>query len=311
MLTSIWEDVKRQFSYGNMVTRLIIVNVAVYIIVNIVYVLFSHGQAESSYTTFIHWLAMSSDLIYVLIHPWIVLTNMFLHEGFMHILWNMLILYWFGRILGDLLGDNKILPLYLFGGFMGALVYFLSANLLPPSYGIGSWALGASAGVMAIVVASGVLSPDYSMHLLVLGPVKLKYIVGVLVFLDIVGTTASNPNAGGAFAHLGGAFTGWFFISQLHKGKDWFNPINKRLDAIGNFFQNFGKPSGKKKSPKTSKVRLAYKNKGFIKGSAATDREIDLSHQEKLDAILEKIKKSSYDSLTEEEKEFLFKASKK
>ncbi|MFT6020449.1 MAG: hypothetical protein ACI9CQ_003255, partial [Saprospiraceae bacterium] len=105
--------------------------------------------------------------------------------------------------------------------------------------------------------------------------------------------------------------TGWFFISQLHKGKDWFNPINKRLDAIGNFFQNFGKPSGKKKSPKTSKVRLAYKNKGFIKGSAATDREIDLSHQEKLDAILEKIKKSSYDSLTEEEKEFLFKASKK
>ncbi|HHS96087.1 MAG TPA: rhomboid family intramembrane serine protease, partial [Phaeodactylibacter sp.] len=143
MLTSIWEDIKRQFSYGNMVTRLIIVNAAVYVLVNIVYVLFSHGQVGGAYSTFIHWLAMSSDLMYVLMHPWIVLTNMFLHEGFMHILFNMLILYWFGRIVGDLVGDHRILPLYLLGGIAGALFFFLTANLLPESYGIGSWALGA------------------------------------------------------------------------------------------------------------------------------------------------------------------------
>jgi membrane associated rhomboid family serine protease len=305
MLTSIWEDVKRQFSYGNMVTRLIIVNVAVYVVVNIVYVAFSHGQVESAYTTFIHWLAMSSDATYVLTHPWIVLTHMFLHEGFRHILWNMLILYWFGRIIGDLLGDHRVLPLYLFGGFMGALVFFLTANFLPVEYTIGQWALGASAGVMAIVVASGVLSPDYSLHLILIGPVKLKYIVAIFVFLDIVGTTVGSSNTGGAFAHLGGAFMGWLFISQLQNGKDWFKPINKRLNAISRFFSK----TSNKKSP--SKVRLAYKNQGYQKGSAASDREVDLSHQEKLDAILEKIKKSSYESLTEEEKEFLFKASKK
>lgn len=309
MLTSIWEDVKRQFSHGNTVTRLIIVNIAVYIVVNIVYVLFSHGQAESAYTTFIHWLAMSSDLIYILIHPWIVLTHIFLHEGFMHILWNMIILYWFGRIIGDLLHNRRVvLPLYLFGGLMGALVYFLTANLLPASYGIGSWALGASAGVMAIVVASGVLAPEYSLHLILIGPVKLKFIVAGLVFLDIVGTTAGNTNTGGAFAHLGGAFIGWLFITQLQKGNDFFAPINRRLDGIFGFFSNIKNGSPKKSK---SKVRLAYKNKGSRRGNAASDKATDISHQEKLDAILEKIKKSSYESLTEEEKEFLFKASKK
>ncbi len=308
MLTSIWDDVKRQFSYGNMVTRLIIVNVGVYLLVNLVYVFSYHGQAENAYTTFIQWLSMSSDIKYVLMHPWIIITSMFLHEGFMHILFNMLFLYWFGRIVGDLIGNQRILPIYLLGGIVGGIAYFLSANLLPPEvYGIGSWALGASAGVMAIVMASGVLAPDYSMHLILIGPVKLKYIVAVLVFLDVV-ATAGNVNSGGAFAHLGGAFMGWLFVYQLRQGKDLSEPINNTWNKIVHFFQNL---SSNKKSKPARKVRVAYKNKGFARGHAASDREVDLSHQEQLDAILDKIKQTGYDSLTDEEKEFLFKASKK
>ena len=307
MLTSIWEDVKRQFSYGNMVTRLIIVNAAVYILVNIVWVLFSHGQAESAYTTFIHWLSMSADIKYLVTHPWILLTSMFLHEGFWHILFNMLFLYWFGRIVGDLIGNHRILPLYILGGLTGAVAYFLSANLLPESYGIAPWALGASAGVMAIVVASGVLAPDYSMHLILIGPVKLKYIVAILVFLDIVGTTG-NTNSGGAFAHLGGAFMGWLFVIQLRQGKDWSVPINQMAEYISSVFSNFSRAV---KGKPARKVKVAFKNKGYVKGNAASDKEVDLSHQEQLDAILDKIKKEGYESLTAEEKEFLFKASKK
>lgn len=142
-------------------------------------------------------------------------TSMFLHEGFWHLLWNMLFLYWFGRIVGDFIGDQRILPLYLLGGLTGAVVFFISANLLP--YGMGGrFALGASAGVMAIVVAAGTISPDYIMRLLLLGDVKLKYIVAVLVFLDLI----LIPNGGntGALRSPGRSF---LWLAVCHTAAEW------------------------------------------------------------------------------------------
>ena len=290
MIKSIFEDAKREFSYGNMVTRLILINVAVFVLVHIVnIILFAANGASKSpvYTEFIQFFSMSSDVMHIITHPWVPVSSMFLHEGFWHILWNMLFLYWFGRIVGDFLGDKRVLPIYLLGGLFGGLFFYASANLLPGGSGEVRYALGASGGVMAMVVAAGVLAPDYIMRLLFLGDVKLKYIVMVLVFLDMIGI-ANDMNTGGHFAHLGGALMGWLYISQLRNGIDWGKPFI----SFSEWFKGIGKP--KMKVVKTNGGKRPVKQQ---------------TNQEKLDEILDKIKQSGYKSLTKEEKEYLFKAS--
>lgn len=239
MFQSIWEDIKKAFTQGNMVSRLLIINISVYVIVNLIWVIarISSGWEEVTwYQEFMRFFMMSSDWKHNLLHPWVIITHTFLHEGFWHILWNMLFLYWFGRILGDFLGDRRILPVYLLGGIIGGLVYFLSANLLQYGGGADHYALGASGAVLAIVAATGFLAPEYEMRLLLIGNVKLKYIVLVLLFVDIVGI-GSNSNTGGHFAHLGGALFGGFFIYQLRNGFDLSEPVNKLLDRLRHFFE--------------------------------------------------------------------------
>jgi len=313
MITSLWDDLKREFSYGNMVTRLIIINCAVFVVINLAKIIlngFSGFGNDSPFTDFLHLFCLSSDPWEVLTHPWSIVTNMFLHEGFMHILWNMLFLYWFGRIVADLIGNHRILPLYFLGGLAGGLAYFASVHLI--GYGGTGihYALGASGAVMAIVVASGVLAPDYDLHLLLIGSVKLKYVVLVLLFLDLIGI-ADNINTGGHFAHLGGAAFGWFFIYRLREGHDMSIFINSIFEQLGNFFSGLFSGSGQKKA---KRPRVVFRNKdkmGSQRGEQVSDDPIDVSHQEKLDSILDKIKQKGYESLSTEEKEFLFNASKK
>ncbi len=305
MLTSIWDDLKRQFNYGNMITRIILVNVVFFVLANLANLLitvfggFEHNEIFND--TVVKYFAIHKDLWFDLTHPWVIFTHMFFHVGFMHILFNMLFLYWFGRIVGDFIGNHRILPLYLMGGLFGGLFYLLSANFVA----VGPMALGASAAVMTFVVASGVLSPNYSMNLILIGEVKLKYVVAVLVFLDLIGI-ANLGNTGGHFAHLGGAAFGWLYVTQLRNGNDWSGPVNRWLGILSNYFSNIFKR--KSKGP-----RMVYKNteKRQAKGSSASDKERPSQYQDRLDAILEKIKLNGYESLSEEEKEFLFNASKK
>ncbi|GJM33573.1 MAG: rhomboid family intramembrane serine protease [Saprospiraceae bacterium] len=314
MFTSIWEDIKREYNYGNMVTRIIIINTAVFVLVNLTWVILRLTHAYTTprlYNSIIHFFSLSSDWMHNLTHPWVWITSMFLHEGFMHILFNMLFMYWFGRIVGDFIGNHRILPLYLLGGLVGGLAFVLSINFLPyDATGAVHYALGASGAVMGIVVAAGVLSPDYLMHLPFIGGVKLKFIVGTLVFIDLIGL-AGDTNTGGHFAHIGGAIFGWIFVWQLREGNDWSVPVSNLLDRIKYFFKSLGNWGNTRKGP-----RVVYKNPNRSrtpksrKGNSASDQPIDLSHQERLDAILDKIKKSGYESLTSEEKEFLFNASK-
>ncbi len=305
MLTSIWEDLKRQFNYGNMITRIILVNVVFFVLANIANLLITiFGGFEHNgifYDKVVKYFAINQSLWFDLTHPWVIFTHMFFHVDFWHILWNMLFLYWFGRIVGDFIGNHRILPIYLMGGLFGALFYLLSANFV----GVGSMALGASAAVMAFVVASGVLSPNYTMNLILIGEVKLKYVVAILVFLDLIGI-ANLGNTGGHFAHLGGALFGWIYVVQLRNGNDWSEPVNKWLGIFSNYFSNIFKR--KSKGP-----RMVYKNTDNqkAKGSSLSDKEKPSRHQDRLDAILEKIKLNGYESLSEEEKEFLFNASKK
>ncbi len=320
MFQSIWEDAKREFNYGNMVTRIIIVNISVFLLVNIIAVFFFLAGQIDKYPVVIKWLSLSSDWQFNLTHPWVIFTHMFLHDGFWHILWNMLMLYWFGRIVGDFLGNQRILPLYLLGGLAGGVAYFISAQV-NMSMAIGDMALGASAAVMAIVVAAGIIAPNYIMNLLLIGPVKLKYIVAVLVLLNIFSIARIAPNAGGNIAHLGGAAFGWFFVLMLREGNDLSIPINRIINSISNFFNQLfnGAP---KSPPRKKKPHVAYKNTNTSEAKKATKKTMTsrrgnassdhgtLSQQERVDAILDKIKMSGYDSLSQEEKEILFKASK-
>lgn len=318
MFQSIWEDAKREFNYGNMVTQLIITNVAVFLLINIISIGFFLVGQPDKFSSVVDFLSLSSSFTFNLTHPWVIFTHMFLHGGFWHILWNMLMLYWFGRIVGDFLGNQRILPLYLLGGLAGALAYFLSAQLMAGVLPIGSSALGASAAVMAIVVAAGVTAPNYTMNLILLGPVKLKYIVAVLIMVDLFSVAQIAPNAGGSIAHLGGAMFGWFFVYMLREGNDLATPVNQVINNITNFFKQLinGQPQ---RPPRKKKPHVAYKSKDAERkatrkprsrrGKANSDYD-RLSQQERVDAILDKIKKSGYDSLSKEEKEILFKASK-
>lgn len=302
MLQSIIADIRREFSFGNVVTRLVIINVAVFIVINLIRLIFYLGNAgvvPPLYHDIVHFFSVSSDIKHNLTHPWVFVTSIFLHESFWHLLWNMLFLYWFGRIVGDLLGDRKIFPIYLLGGMVGCFAFWISAQILPYMQGHTGYALGASAGVMAIVVTSGMIAPDYIMRLILLGDIRLKYIVLALVLLDLF-ALAGNSNTGGHFAHLGGVAMGWLFVSQLRSGNDWSEGVNNLMDKIVNFFKGEKVPVSR-----TKKARIVKKT--FKKSEPRQYSEDEI--QERIDVILEKIKKTGYESLTLEEKEFLNNAS--
>ncbi len=308
MFQSMWEDIKREFSYGNTVTRLIIVNIAFFVGINALKIILNlaNGLEPSElYITIQRGLMISTDWWHNLTKPWVIFTHMFMHIGFFHILWNMLLLYWFGRIVGDFLGNQRVLPLYLLAGLAGALAFFALYNLFPGLKVAGpQYALGASAAVMGIIVAAAVTSPDYVMYLLFIGGVKLKYIAAVLIFLDLLGV-ADNINTGGHFAHLGGAVMGWLFVTQLRSGNDLAIPTNNIIDRIFSFFRGVGGVGKRRSESDTRSKRKTRRKKSGSNVSAAS-----ASKQARVDQILDKIKDSGYDSLSDEEKEFLFKASK-
>ena len=303
MISSIWDDLKREFEYGNMISRLIIINVSIFVIYNfayfIIYVL-SQGNALS-FDGFMQYFCMSSDWRTLLWQPWSIFTHFFLHFGIGHILWNMVALYVFGSIFGDLLGDQRILPLYILGGLAGALAYFCSAMFLP---NIGSYALGASASIMAIVVAAGIKVPNYQMRLILIGDVKLKYIVLVMLLLDMIAVRSVASNSGGHIAHLGGALMGFIFINRLNDGYDMSVFVNRILDGIVNFYKML-------RGQSRPKPKVAYKKReNAAVRNTRSERANTSVNQQELDTILEKIKEKGYDSLTKEEKEALFNASK-
>ncbi len=311
MFTSIWDDIKREYEYGNMVTRIIIVNIAVFIFLILVKaILFIvYKTAEEPYSdTFLSFFKISSGWWHNVTHPWVLITNMFSHEDFWHILWNMLIFYAFGRIVGDLIGDRHILPLYLYGGLIGGIAFFISYVYLNRYE---SFALGASASVTATVVAAGILAPNYLMRLILLGNVELKYIVLVFLVIDMA-AIGNDSNTGGHFAHLGGAFMGYLYVRRLQDGNDLSEPINNILDGIINIWKKI-------RGEHRPKPTVGYRNKEKVStASTTTDRNQNRPsqsrnkgiNQEQIDVILDKIKQSGYDSLSQEEKETLFKASK-
>lgn len=306
MFKSIYNDIKGQFNYGNNVTRLLLINVIVFVVLWIIYAFIALTQGPGFMevrNTFRDFFTLPPSLLGMLKKPWTIFTHMFLHESPMHLIGNMIGLYIFGRIFGDLLGDRRVVPLYILGGLMGILFIQLAVVVFKIDIG---HALGASAAVMAIVVASAIIAPNYEIRLILFGNVKIKYIALVYIIFDIIGL-ANLSNTGGHFAHIGGMLMGWFYILMIQANNDPAVWMNKSFDSIKNFFSPKAKPQKKEKSPLSVKYKATVPraNRSNKKASMQT-----ISYQEKLDAILEKISKNGIASLSKEEKEFLDKASK-
>jgi hypothetical protein len=220
---------------------------------------------------------------------------MFLHAGFLHLLFNILGLYWFGKLFLYHFEGDKLLSVYLLGGLSGALVYVLAFNIFPVFASVNAILLGASASVFAILVAIAVYDPQREIHLFFIGRFPLKYIAAFYVILSIIGISASNP--GGNLAHLGGVAWGWFYISQLRKGKDWGSGLVAFIDKVGDWFK-----------PK-ERMKVTFKQQTPPRDDYEYKRQQNIQ-QEEINRILDKIAKSGYESLTKKEKEILFKQGK-
>jgi membrane associated rhomboid family serine protease len=293
-----FDEFKSAFQrHNNAHAQLIIINVAVFLIVSINSVIFNiSGFGEEG------WLIEKQFWIPALLseflnRPWTIITYAFMHGGFLHILFNMLTLYWFGRLFVEYLGSDKLVAVYVLGALFGALFYLLAYNTIPffmPKAHLAQM-VGASAAVNAIVVGAAVLLPNYTFFMPFIGPVKIKYIAAIAVALSLIG--ADKDNAGGNIAHLGGALIGFIYIKQLQAGFNWGLWITVTIDWFKDLFKS--KP----------KVKVTYR--GEEKTSKKPSTPASKASQVEIDAILDKISDRGYESLTKEEKEKLFNASKK
>lgn len=291
----IGDNIKKTFREGSNLTRLIYINIFVFIVISAGSIIGFLLKNEELPAFILNIFSVPSSLKALLLRPWTIITYMFTHKDILHILFNMLWLYWFGVIFLEYLDQKKLVAVYLLGGITGALLYIISFNVFPAFTDIvsESVAIGASASVMAIVVATAVYVPDYQVNLLLLGRIKIKYIA-ILIFI-FTSVMDFSVNSGGKLAHMGGALLGYLYIVNLRKGRDTGRWVNKILD----FFVTAFKPR--------KKIRVTYKK-------PVTDYEYNKAkadHQEKINRILDKISKGGYDSLTKEEKDLLFSESQK
>jgi len=299
------DEIKRSYLQGSMLLRLIFINIGVFLLLHVVaigaFLMNVPGDAV------LQWLELPSDLWLLLKRPWTLVTYMFVHYGLLHILFNMLWLYWLGRIFMEFFSAKHLTGLYLLGGWGGALLYLLSANLLPyfTSHAGVYYLMGASASVVAIVVATAVYAPDYKIGLLFLGEVSIKWIAIVTVLISLL--SMEGGNVGGNIAHLGGAVVGAWFALSIKRGHDITRPINAAIDSVVGLFngRSWHWPEFKRTQPQHTEARQQSSRQ------SRPHRPDDLVSEEELDIILGKIKQAGYDALTDEEKDKLFKASRR
>ncbi|MGE0637031.1 MAG: rhomboid family intramembrane serine protease [Bacteroidia bacterium] len=298
-MSSFADDIKSPFKTGNSVGQLIVINVSVFMVLVIFQFIltisgFPPDESSSVFHRAVSWIALPMHFNELLYKPWTFITYMFVHYSLWHIFGNMLMLFVFGKIFQEYASSKRVFAVYMYGALIGALLALVTYQFIPTFklHAPADFMVGASAGVMAIVLAAATLVPDYVLHLLLIGQVRLKYIALFVVVLDMIGVTYFN-NAGGHISHLGGALFGYVFVAQMKKGTDLssgFNNLTFRLKKIFN---------------RKSKIKVVHKR-------SISDEEYNLKRkirQEEIDEILDKISSSGYESLTKKEKEILFKAS--
>lgn len=306
-MKSILEDFKIAFKTGNILNQLIVINVVAFVVLGVLGVVLTLSGQSQLFSAATRYLMLPADPAQVILQPWTLITYFFFHKGFFHILWNMLFMYWFGRLITEYLGQNKLLGLYVWGGIGGGILYLLVYNLLPFYAPMveSSYLLGASGGVIAIVVGAATFQPNYAVQLIFFGPVKMKYIAAFYVVLSVLQST--GPNAGGEIAHLGGALMGYLMISQLQKGNDWSKPVVSFILWVKSFFKPQPKIKVSYRSESKTRSSASKRTTKTTKGPSADQGSMS---QEEIDAILDKISEKGYDALSKTEKQKLFNASK-
>lgn len=306
-MAHIINELYRRFCDENIVGKFIYANVAIYLVFVVLGVLATLMNVVSPIVEIVSWLQLPAAPEKLLFQPWSIFTYMFLHGSFAHILWNMFALYVFGRIFLTFYSTQHFIGVYLLGGVVGGLFFVLAYNIFPYFEGVtdSSYLVGASAAVLAIITAAAVRSPNYMVNLFLFGPVKLMTLAIITVVVSFL--LLSSENAGGNFAHLGGAFAGWFFAVMLDQGRDLtsfsrviINAYNWSRDKIKSLFKKHAK------GPRADKTQKSAKHSSDYEYNARKKERND-----NIDIILEKIKKSGYSSLTEDEKRTLFDASGK
>jgi membrane associated rhomboid family serine protease len=297
---SLANDIRTPFKSGNVLMQLIIINIAVFAILNIIRLgLFFAGYSEPllgyEFDKVLAQFAMPMNIHPFLDKPWTLFTYFFSQVEIGHIFWNMLILYFFGSIIQEFIGYSRTLAIYVYGGVLGALLTILLHSTVPSLIIHSSVLIGASGSVMAIVVAAATLVPEKRVFLFIIGEVKLVYIALFYVVLDFIGLTYIDHI--GHICHLGGALSGFLFIRTLRSGTDLSRPFNK-------VFYGIKRAITFKRKPARMKVVKNVYTTSTGRNTAASESKIQI--QRRIDSILDKISKGGYESLTKEEKDYLF-----
>jgi membrane associated rhomboid family serine protease len=292
---SIADNIKSSFKKGSSLIKLIYINAAVFLVLSVTIIIGFLLRNQGIPETTVDFLSVPASLHLLALRPWTLLTYMFTHKDIWHILFNMLWLYWFGTIFLEYLDQRKLVSVYLLGGLSGAVVYIASFNIFPAFTEVinESAAIGASASVMAIVIAIAAYVPDYTVGLFLFGRIKIKYLALAIFVMTTV--MDFSVNSGGKLAHMGGALFGYLYTVNIKRGHDPGKWINSVID----FFVTLFKPR--------KKMKVTYRK-------SADEYEynrIKTENQERINRILDKISKGGYDSLTKEEKDILFKESQK
>jgi len=293
-MANMQNEILNTFKKGSMLTKVIFINVAIFLIVAII------GIFNED---FYQYLCVPGDFKSLKYQPWSIVTYMFLHTSFWHLLMNLLWVFWFGKMFLLYFNGKQYLAVYLLGGFAGVFlhltVYYLLQNTNP------SYMLGASAAAMSVAFAVAAYKPDFVIHLLFIGPVKIKYLVLVVFILDVLGLAGNMKNdmtgSDGVahIAHMGGSFFGLWFGYRMRNGKDITRKFNNFLNNIFTFFSS--------DKSKQAKQNMKVKKDKFSKPKSDWEYNRDKADDQKeIDRILDKISKNGYDSLSKSEKEFLF-----
>ena len=284
---NILDDLKLQYKTGGMVQKLIFWNIGFFLFSLVFFYSFSAGKFQIP-----TWIALSSDLGTFIRTPWTLVTFNFFHGGFLHLFFNLMVLHFSGRLFSTYFTDKQMLGVYVLGGIFSGITFVLSYVFIAKA----GLLVGASGAIMAVLIATATYAPFMLLRIPLIGIVKLWHVAFVILLVDLIQLPLDNT--GGHLAHLGGALFGFIYIKLLKSGTDITKPFSTILDSFANLF----KP--KKKTP----FKKVHRNTTKKSVNSFQDNK-DLT-QKQIDDILDKISKSGYDSLTKEEKEFLFKAGK-
>ena len=279
------KNLKSKFDSGTIVEKLIYINIFIFLFTLFISVFQNLFKNDTNFL--IQWFSLDASTDSLFTKPWSLISYGFLHEGFIHIIFNLIALYFIGNLFIDYFTQKQLFTFYLLGTFFGGLFYLFSQNYFPLFEGKTTTLIGASAGISTIFIGISTYMPNFELKIRFIGFVKLWYLAAIWVSLDVLGLTGEN--AGGHFAHLGGSIFGFLYINKVR---------NRKFNIFKKLFSIF--------TPKKKPLKTVYKSTNNTKTNSNTK---DFT-QKQIDIILDKISKSGYDTLTKEEKEILFKQGK-